>query len=91
MKKSIKYSIVAHHRLLSSRLSWKSFESSLHDKQFRRMFRMTKGCFHELCHQISSAVGENSFKSEDYLLMMKDHVKTSQGQNKMSGGVISGT
>lgn len=88
IKRSNAHSIAARNRILNSRLSWRSFSASLHEKQFRRMFRMTKKCFDELCECIVNAVGSSSFKNEDYLLMHSDNF--SQAQYHSSGGCISG-
>ena len=36
----------------SARLKWKDFKDFLTDTQFRRMFRMPKECFDDLCSRI---------------------------------------
>jgi hypothetical protein len=57
----------AMRRCRRSRLSWYEFTNSVSDIQFRRMFRMSKQCFNELCQSIITSVGEDGFKSENYI------------------------
>ena len=86
--KRCEYSNSCKNRNVITRLSWRSFCSSTHDKQFRRMFRMNKTCFDELCASIVNAVGDSSFKSEEFLESHQHQV--SGAHNISSGGSISG-
>ena len=59
--------------------------------QFRRMFRMSRDCFDNLCQAIIAAVGEREFCSELYInafLREKDNMYIAH--EKTSGGYISG-
>lgn len=49
---------------------------------------MTKGCFEELCYSIKEAVGEDSFKSEDYLITNRN--KCVKAHTITCGGYICG-
>jgi hypothetical protein len=49
------------------RSTWTTFSSSFSDRIFRRMFRMSRVSFEELCRLIEANVGEEVFKSESYL------------------------
>jgi hypothetical protein len=51
-----------------ARQTWEDFSNMLSDDLFRRMFRMPKLTFTRLCNEIKIAVGEDSFKSEAYVL-----------------------
>lgn len=51
----------------SSRTSWPDFAASLSDAHFRRMFRMDRQCFQELCTKIETMVGKSQFKSQEFL------------------------
>ena len=51
------------------------------------MFRMSKPCFDELCVSIINAIGESSFKSEEFL---ENHPHNmSMAHNISSGGSVS--
>ena len=41
------------------RIPWSYVDNMLNDRQFRRMFRMTRECFALLCENIKVAVGES--------------------------------
>lgn len=58
---------VAKQRTPKKRFLWDEFVHSLSDKIFRRTFRMSKACFKLLCIRIRNTVGEEEFKSEEYL------------------------
>ena len=64
----------AKNRVLRQRKSWSAFSSSLTDRQFRRYFRMSRGCFQHLCDQIETNVGEEIFKSEAYLIDIRGSI-----------------
>ena len=55
-------SMVAKLRRKKKRLSWTTFQESLTDTQFRRMYRMNRRMFLALCNQIESRVGADEFK-----------------------------
>jgi len=67
-------SAAAKRRQPKQRMLWSQFQGtcSLSEFQFRRMFRMPRGCFEELCTSIKNAVGEDEFKSEEYLRNIKE-------------------
>ena len=78
-------------RRLKKRIPWSIVNERISDKQFRRMFRMTRQCFSELCQFIISKVGEKQFKSESYInafLVNKDSMFIAN--EKTTGGYISG-
>ena len=73
------------------RIKWSSVCKRISDKQFRRMFCMTRECFVQLCSKIITSVGEKEFKSESYIdafLLGKDSMY--MAHEKTSGGYISG-
>ena len=49
------------------RKSWDDFSADLTERQFRQYFRMSRECFDLLCTKIKINVGEEVFKSEEYL------------------------
>ena len=51
----------------NDRIRWSHIKIRLSDNQFKRMYRMSKGCFESLCEKIILAVGPDEFKSEEYL------------------------
>ena len=59
----------ARNRTAKVRTSWTEFANSLTDRHFRRMFRMERQCFLELCEKIEKTVGGEEFKSEEYINM----------------------
>ena len=46
------------------RVTWTAFSERISDTHFRRQFRMSRTLFTNLCNILSSAIGENSFRSE---------------------------
>jgi hypothetical protein len=62
----------ARNRKCRQRRSWAQFQQYLTDRQFRRYFRMERGCFDYLCERIIDNVGERDFKSESYLRDFKN-------------------
>ena len=58
---------IAKQRSPRERVPWDQFRDSLSSRQFRRMFRMEKSCFEELCNVIIDEVGEKEFKSQLYI------------------------
>jgi hypothetical protein len=60
-------SYYARHRQYRQRKSWKLFAAYLTERQFRRYFRMSKSVFQELCDNIVDIVGQDEFKSEEYI------------------------
>ena len=57
----------ASKRRFHQRKRWAQFQANLTDRQFRRYFRMSRGCFQHLCNRIEDNVGERVFKSEEFL------------------------
>ena len=64
------------------------------DRQFRRYFRMERGCFDYLCERIIDNVGEHDFKSENYLRNFKNGDATEanilHAHEHTTGGFVSG-
>ena len=59
--------------------------------QFRRMFRMSRERFYNLCQNIITNVGESKFKSESYIIaFLKGQDRMFIAHGKTSGGYISG-
>jgi hypothetical protein len=88
----------ALNRRFRQRKSWAEFESGLTDRQFRRYFRMSRECFQLLCDRIEANVGEEEFKSEEYLKNLK-HTDVESEKKKVNlmyaheastGGFVSG-
>ena len=78
-------------RRKKQRISWSYVCQRISDKQFRRMFRMTRGCFDLLCSRIIISIGEKSFKSESYIdAFLKGKDRMFDAHEKTSGGYISG-
>ena len=77
-------------------MNWPEFEGRLSDRQFRHMFRMSRDCFKHMCHRIESSIGEEKFKSEAFLELVKSEGRsTMRGQiydihKKYYGGLICG-
>ena len=96
-KKTVINKRCARRRRFRQRKSWASFQSSLTNRQFRRYFRMSKGCFSYLCEQIKSNVGEDKFKSEEFLSKCSRAITFSpkvsnimRAHEQTTGGFISG-
>ena len=81
----------AKARRKKKRISWSSVCQRISDKQFRRMFRMTRECFAQLCSRIIRSVGEKKFKSESYIdAFLKGKDCMFEAHEKTCGGYISG-
>ena len=82
----------ARRRRKCKRMSFYKFREYLSDRQFRRMFRMTKNCFEELTISIRAKVGEDEFKSEEYLESSLSGKKRKMfcAHELSTGGFISG-
>lgn len=73
------------------RMLWSEFMAFLTDAQFRRMFRMPKGCFNLLAEKVNEAVGDDEFLSESYLANLSGRRRSMlEAQKKTSGGYLSG-
>ena len=62
---------MAKARIGRKRPSWSGENDRFTDRQFYRLFRMSRPCFKKLCRKIEKGVGEKIFKSEKYLDKMK--------------------
>ena len=95
---SILKSNLALNRRKKERVPWSKINERISDNHFRRMFRMTRKCFDQLCSQIICSIGERAFLSEAYInafvstndicnsrfsIIYKAHART-------SGGFLSG-
>ena len=60
-------SIAATMREARKRVPWKKEVECFDDIMFLRLFRMYKPCFYLLCTRIERVVGQDAFKSDDYL------------------------
>ena len=60
-------------RRKKKRIKWDEVNLRISDRHFRRMFRMSRDCFKELCSKVISYVGESSFKSESYISAFLDN------------------
>jgi len=90
----------ARNRKCRQRRSWEQFQQYLTDRQFRRYFRMERGCFDYLCERIIDNVGEREFKSEIYLRDFKNGDATEadtlhqtnilHAHERTTGGFVSG-
>ena len=60
-------SIAATMREARKRVQWKKEVERFDDIMFLRLFRMYKPCFYLLCTRIERVVGQDAFKSDDYL------------------------
>jgi DDE superfamily endonuclease len=83
-----------HHVPLTERRRrhhWSELKQSLSDPMFRRMFRMKKEWFDDLCKEINDCVGDRVFKSENWL--NDDNNNSAIATSKASdawGGIVSG-
>ena len=81
----------ARLRRKKTRIPFANVDTMLNDRQFRRMFRMDRDCFHLLCDKIKIAVGEESFKSDAYIGAFMSYPGHMQYANiATTGGYISG-
>jgi len=86
-KKVVTLSKLAKERRPKKRIKWHEFKQSLSDSNFRRMFRMSKECFDDLCSKIIDTKGQSEFKSEMYIetnLKQKHNQNTSYKKRKRS-------
>ena len=70
--------INSHHsrrRLARVRKSWAAFKDWLTERQFRHYFRMSKKLFQQFIDDVSTAVGADEFKSEEYLQNINETFK----------------
>ena len=78
-------------RRKKKRIPWQYVDSMLNERQFRRMFRMTRECFHLLCEKMKITVGESEFKSEAYINAFLNKKSSIYNANcETTGGFISG-
>ena len=90
-KTSIRMSKRALSRRKKKRIPWEYVDSMLNARQFRRMFRMTRECFHLLCEKMKITVGESEFKSEAYIHAFLNKKGSIYNANcETTGGFISG-
>ena len=79
-------------RCKRNRCSWNSFNKLISNRQFRRMFRMSRDCFNSLCKLIEMNVGSFVFKSEIFIKSLSN--SKSKNMHKVhgitTGGFISG-
>ena len=54
-------------RRRKTRYKWSHINLRISDNHFRQMFRMTRKCFELLSQTIIDNIGENNFKSEEYI------------------------
>ena len=101
---SILKSDLALSRRIKIRVPWSIINERISDIHFRRMFRMTRQCFDELCSKIRCSIGERAFLSEKYIdaFMSDDDISTCHFMStcrlsrmyrahcRTSGGFISG-
>ena len=81
----------AKGRHKKQRIPWSSVCQRISDKEFRKMFRMTRECFAQLCSRIIISVGEKYFKSESYIdAFLRGKDSMFDAHEKTSGGYISG-
>ena len=85
----------AKRRIKRKRMSFHKFKDYLSDRQFRRMFRMPKKCFEELCYSIREKVGEDEFKTEENLhstssTLSGNKRKIFRAHEESTGGFICG-
>ena len=57
----------ALRRRRKNRIQWSDLQQPISDNHFRRMFRMSRDCFKQLCAKIIASIGESRFKSEVYI------------------------
>jgi hypothetical protein len=73
-----------------ARRSFESIASSLGNVKFRKLFRMERSSFDELCTQIKRRIGEENFKGEDWLLSAQGKSRRTVAATDYFGGIISG-
>ena len=78
------------------RRTWSQENDRINDRNFFRLFRMSRPCFRKLCNKIEKSVGEKVFKSEAYLQELeKQGYTTSEGRmyqahKETSSGYVPG-
>lgn len=77
------------------RKNWHIFVSTISDLHFRRMFRMSRSCFNELCCCIENHVGHESFCSQDFISTELEHGNSRlaniyRAHKETSGGFVCG-
>ena len=96
MLRSEKKSDASQKRTWKQRMKWSEFQGRLTDRQFRRMFRMSRECFLSLCQKIESNRGAEDFKSEAFLDVLESEGRTTMRgriydiHKKYCGGLICG-
>ena len=60
------------------RPTWEAENQRISDRNFYRLFRMTRPCFKKLCNRIEKAIGEEEFKSESYLNRLKSQGRSTR-------------
>ena len=84
-------SAIAKSRRKKSRIPFSQVDNMLNDRQFRRMFRMTRECFALLSDKIKINVGESKFKSQVYIDTFLNYPGSIYQANcETTGGFISG-
>ena len=53
------------------RSTFVSMSSRFNDRQIRRMFRMNRDTFHDLCEKVISKIGEEAFKSDSWIVSQR--------------------
>lgn len=69
---------------------WSEVTDDLSDDEFRRIFRMPRGVFQEVCDKVKDRVGERQFKSESYIKELEDAGYKPALMAKAKGGLLSG-
>ncbi len=78
------------------RKDWSAEQNRFSDAMFYRLFRMPRGCFHQLCQRIETKIGKKSFKSEMYLKSLDEKIESNRdtqlhhARKKTVGSTISG-
>ena len=95
MRTSISRRRYANYRRSRRRKSWTEFEQDLSERQFRRYFRMSRDIFQQMCCEIEDLVGEQCFKSEEYLCQLLEYNADPKNNivhahQQSTGGYISG-
>ena len=81
-------------RTLAARKTWYDLTEPLSDKIFRRLFRMPRESFGTLCSRVKEKVGEEVFKSADWISNLGRSMRVSNGVRGCAldpvGGLLSG-
>ena len=81
---------LACNRRKKERVNWQEVSDRMGDYQFRRMFRMSRRCFQDLCFTIIGKVGESAFKSQAYIDAFLKQTKMYVANEKTTAGYICG-